>query len=60
MAEHVGLFGAVQRLMDEKDADPSIRQVIIGETETAFSAYVTPDGVRLPATFLLVSARCPQ
>jgi SAM-dependent methyltransferase len=58
MAEHVALFGAVQRLMDEKKADAATRQAIIGETEAAFAAYVTPDGVRLPATFLLVSA-CP-
>jgi SAM-dependent methyltransferase len=60
MAEHVGLFGAVQRLMDEKGADAATRQAIIGETEAAFTAYVTADGVRLPATFLLVSARRPQ
>ena len=60
MAEHVGLFGAVQRLMDEKQADAAARQAIIGETEKAFAAYVTPDGVRLPATFLLVSARRPR
>jgi SAM-dependent methyltransferase len=58
MAEHVALFGAVQRLMDEKKADAATREAIIGETEAAFAAYVTPDGVRLPATFLLVSA-CP-
>jgi SAM-dependent methyltransferase len=56
MAEHVGLFGAVQRLMDEKQADAAARQAIIGETEAAFAAYATPEGVRLPATFLLVSA----
>lgn len=60
MAEHVGLFGAVQRLMDEKQADAATRKAIIGETEAAFAPYVTPDGVRLPATFLLVSARRPQ
>ena len=60
MAEHVALFGAVQRLMDEKQADAAIRQAIVGETEAAFAAYVTPDGVRLPATFLLVSARRVQ
>jgi len=59
MAEHVGLFGTVQRLMDEKQADPATRQAIIGETEAAFAAYVTPDGVRLPARFLLVAARRP-
>ena len=60
MAEHVGLFGAVQRLMDEKQADAAARQAVIGETEAAFAAYVTPDGVRLPATFLLVSAQRPR
>jgi len=60
MAEHVALFGAVQRLMDEKKADAATREAIIGETEAAFAAYVTPDGVRLPATFLLVSARPPS
>jgi SAM-dependent methyltransferase len=56
MAEHVALFGAVQRLMDEKGADEATRRAIVAETETAFRAYVTADGVRLPATFLLVSA----
>lgn len=59
MAEHVALFGAVQRLMDEKQADEAIRQAIVRETEAAFAAYITPDGVRLPATFLLVTARRP-
>jgi SAM-dependent methyltransferase len=60
MAEHVGLFGAVQRLMDEKGADEATRRAIIKETETAFAAYATADGIRLPATFLLVTARRPQ
>ena len=60
LAEHVGMFGAVQRLMDEKAADPAARQAIITETEAAFAAYAAPgDGVRLPATFLLVTARRP-
>src|SRR6266851_4152663 len=49
MAEHVALFGAVQRLMDEKQADDATRQAIIDETEAALAAYATPDGVRLPA-----------
>lgn len=57
MAEHVGMFGVVQRLMDEKAADDATRRAIIQETESAFSAYSTGNGVRLPATFLLVSAR---
>ncbi len=60
MAEHVGLFGAVQRLMDEKAAGEATRRAIIAETETAFAAYATPDGIRLPATFLLVTARRAQ
>ena len=59
MAEHAGLFGAVQRLMEEKQADDAARQAIIKETETAFAAYAGADGVRLPATFLLVTARRP-
>ena len=45
--------------MDEKEADAAARQVIAAETEAAFAAYVTADGVRLPATFLLVEARRP-
>jgi SAM-dependent methyltransferase len=60
MAEHVGLFGAVQRLMDEKKADAATRQAIVAETEAAFAPYVTADGVRLPGTFLLASARRPS
>jgi SAM-dependent methyltransferase len=59
MAEHVGMFGAVQRLMDEKGADEATRQAIIKETEAAFAAYASADGVRLPATCLLVAARRP-
>ena len=45
--------------MDEKGADEAARRAIIADTETAFAAYATPDGVRLPATFLLVTARRP-
>lgn len=59
MAEHVGLFGAVQRLMDAKGADEATRRAIVKDTETAFAAYATPDGVRLPAAFLLVTGRRP-
>jgi SAM-dependent methyltransferase len=59
MAEHVGLFGAVQRLMDEKGADEATRRAIVGETEVAFAGFATPDGIRLPATFLLVTAQRP-
>ena len=59
MAEHVGLFGAVQRLMDEKGADDATRRAIVADTATAFAAYATADGVALPGTFLLVTARRP-
>ncbi len=59
LAEHVAMFGAVQRLMDEKQADEETRQAIVKETETAYAAYAAADGVRLPATFLLVTARQP-
>jgi SAM-dependent methyltransferase len=57
LAEHVGMFGAVQRLMDEKDADAATRQAIVKETEAAFTAFAGDDGVRLPATFLLIRGR---
>ena len=59
MAEHVALFGAVQRLMDEKGADAATRQAIIDETAAALAAYATQDGVRLPAVFLLATGRRP-
>ena len=59
MAEHVALFGAVQRLMDEKAADAAARQAIVDDTEAALAPFVTRDGVRVPATFLLVSGRRP-
>jgi SAM-dependent methyltransferase len=59
MAEHVAMFGAVQRLLDEKQADPATRQAILKETEAAFAAHVTAEGVLLPATFLLVTAGRP-
>ena len=59
LAEHVGMFGAVQRLMDEKRADEATRQAIIRETEAAFTDFSGQDGVRLPATFLLIRGRRP-
>lgn len=57
LAEHVGMFGAVQRLMDEKGADAATRAAIIKETEAAFAAFAGDGGVRLPATFLLIRGR---
>ena len=35
-------------------------QAILRDIEAAFARYATSEGVRLPATFLLVSARRPQ
>jgi SAM-dependent methyltransferase len=61
MAEHVVLFGAIQRLLDEKHADEATRQAIVKETETAFAAYAAPSGeIRLPGTFHLATARRPD
>ena len=60
MADNVVLFGAIQRLLDEKQADAATRQAIVKETEAAFAAYAAPNGeVRLPGTFLLATARRP-
>ena len=56
-AEHAGQFGAVQRLIDEKGADAATRTAILNDIAAAFAPYDTADGVRLPATFLLVTAR---
>jgi len=58
-AEHAGQMGAVQRLIDEKRADEAARQAIVKDIATAFVPYETADGLRFPATFLLVTARRP-
>ncbi len=59
-AEHAGVLGPSGRLLDEKQADEATRQAIVKETEAAFAAYEAPNGeVRLPGTFLLVTARRP-
>ncbi|MGC2411467.1 MAG: class I SAM-dependent methyltransferase [Stellaceae bacterium] len=61
MADNVVLFGAIQRLLDEKQADAATRQAIVKETEAAFAAYAAPSGeIRLPGTFLLATARRPR
>lgn len=56
-AEHAALFGPAWRLMEEKQADEAARQAIVQETEAGYAAYVTPEGVRVPGTVLLVTAR---
>ena len=60
MAEHAAQFGAGaaadRRKTSGRGGAPRDRRDI----EAAFARYVTGEGVRLPATFLLVSARRPQ
>jgi SAM-dependent methyltransferase len=61
MADNVVLFGAIQRLLDEKRADAAMRQTIVAETEAAFAAYATASGeIRLPGTFHLATAKRPD
>jgi SAM-dependent methyltransferase len=59
-AKHAIQSTLLQRLLDEKQAGEAVRQAIIGDIEAAFAGHVTDSGVRLPATFLLVSARRPE
>jgi hypothetical protein len=56
-AEHASQMGAVQRLIDEKHANAATQAGIVRDITTAFAAHETPDGLRLPATFLRVTAR---
>jgi SAM-dependent methyltransferase len=56
-AEHSSQMGAVQRLMDEKRADAATRAAIVRDIEAAFAPYEHDGGTRIPATFLLVTAR---
>ena len=56
-AEHSSQMGAVQRLMDEKQADAAARAAIIRDIKAAFAPYERDGGTRIPATFLLVTAR---
>jgi len=56
-AEHAGLFGPAQRLMEEKQAAAAARDAIVKETEAAYAAFMSPEGLRLPGTVLLVRAR---
>ena len=58
-AEHAIQSTLLQRLIDEKQADEAVRRAIVGDIEADFARHGTSDGVRLPATFLLVTARRP-
>lgn len=59
MAEHAVQSGLVLRLIDEKQVGETMRRAVVRDIETAFAPYVTGEGVRLPATFLLVRGRRP-
>ena len=60
VAEQAGAMGPSGRLLDEKQADAATRRRVIDETKAALAAYATANGeVRLPGTFLLVTARRP-
>ena len=58
-AEHAIQSSLLQRLLDEKQADAAAREAVERDVVAAFGRFVTSEGVRLPATFLLVSARRP-
>jgi hypothetical protein len=55
-AQHAAMFGPPWRLMEEKNAPEAVRQTIVGETEAAFAAYLTAEGMRLPGTVLIAKA----
>jgi SAM-dependent methyltransferase len=59
-AEHAIQSSLLQRLLDEKQADAAAREAVLHDTAAAFARYTTSAGVRLPATFLLVSGRRPE
>ncbi len=59
-AEHAGALGPSGRLLDEKQAEASVREAVIAETAAAFAAFTVQNGeVRLPGTILLAKARRP-
>ena len=58
-AEHAIQASFLQRLLDEKQADEAVRRAILRDIEAEFARYTTGEGLRLPATFLLVGARRP-
>jgi SAM-dependent methyltransferase len=57
LAEHATGFGQVQRLLEEKQADAAAIRDIAAETEAAFAAYATADGIRIPANCFIAAAR---
>lgn len=58
-AELMSLFGPLARLLRERDADEATRGALVTELADRLAPYATADGVRLPATFHLVTATAP-
>jgi SAM-dependent methyltransferase len=58
-AEHSSQMGAVQRLMDEKNAKAATRAAIVRDIEAAFRPYESDGDTRIPATFLLATGQKP-
>jgi SAM-dependent methyltransferase len=58
-ARHALLMGPTARLIEEKKPSEALRQTIAQEIEAAFAAEANKGPIRLPATILLVTARCP-
>ncbi len=59
-AEHACIMGPSGRLIDEKKPDAPTVETIRREIEQAFAAYAKDDGLVLPSTVFLVTARNPR
>ena len=57
MMDLVGNIGALPRVLREKGGTPDDRAAILGAIRGEFTAFATPDGIRLPARVILYSAR---
>jgi SAM-dependent methyltransferase len=58
-AELMSLFGPLSRLLRERGADEATRIALVAELADRLTPYATADGVRLPASFHLVTATAP-
>jgi SAM-dependent methyltransferase len=59
-AEHACIMGPSGRLIDEKKPNEATRQTIQREIQEAFAAHAKDNGMVLPSTVLLVTARNPR
>jgi SAM-dependent methyltransferase len=58
-AELMSLFGPLSRLLRERGADEATRTALVADLADRLNPYATADGVRLPASFHLVTATVP-